>query len=135
MIRLASALRRGGPASVGELADTVTAAGLADDRQRARVDRLCRWLTCPRRRLLPAFAPVITPQDHAWKDLQMTFSYEFRNQPYQYQNGGLWPFINGFYGCDGSFEIARMPPHIGIGIIYDYDIVLFSFNRLTKLVC
>ncbi|UPV73120.1 hypothetical protein M0R89_11230 [Halorussus limi] len=33
--RVIYALRRSGPASVGELADVVTAAGLADDRQRA----------------------------------------------------------------------------------------------------
>ncbi len=47
--------------------------------------------------LLPAFCPVIKPQDERWDDLQMTFSYTFKNEPYEYHNGGLWPMVNGFY--------------------------------------
>ena len=46
---------------------------------------------------LPAFHPVITPRDEAWDDLQMTFSYSFKNEPYEFHNGGLWPLVNGFY--------------------------------------
>jgi hypothetical protein len=40
-------------------------------------------------RLLPAFHPVITPVDKDWKDLNITFSYTFKNRPYEYHNGGL----------------------------------------------
>lgn len=47
--------------------------------------------------LLPAFHPVIKPVDEDWKDLKMTFSYHFKNRPYEYHNGGLWPLITGFY--------------------------------------
>lgn len=49
--------------------------------------------------LLPAFHPVITPQDEKWDELQMTFSYTFKNSPYEYQNGGLWPMVTGFYAA------------------------------------
>lgn len=49
---------------------------------------------------LPAFHPVITPKEDDWEELQITFSYSFKNQPYEYQNGGLWPLITGFYVAD-----------------------------------
>ncbi len=47
--------------------------------------------------LLPAFHPVIKEVDEDWKDLKMTFSYNFKNRPYEYHNGGLWALITGFY--------------------------------------
>jgi GH15 family glucan-1,4-alpha-glucosidase len=49
---------------------------------------------------LPAFYPVITPKDDDWEELQLTFSYSFKNQPYEYHNGGLWPLVTGFYIAD-----------------------------------
>lgn len=61
--------------------------------------------------LLPAFHPVITPRDEDWEELQMTFSYTFRNKPYEFQNGGLWPMVTGFYVADltarGKKELAE----------------------------
>lgn len=50
--------------------------------------------------LLPAFHPVITPIDEDWDELKITFSYTFKNEPYEYHNGGLWPMITGFYVAD-----------------------------------
>jgi glycogen debranching enzyme len=51
------------------------------------------------------------PKDEDWVDLQMTFSHTFKNQPYEYHNGGLWPMITGFYVADlarrGRKEEAR----------------------------
>ena len=32
--------------------------------------------------LLPAFHPVIEPVDEDWKDLQVMFSYTFKNKPH-----------------------------------------------------
>jgi hypothetical protein len=62
-------------------------------------------------KLLPAFHPVITPKDDDWHELQMTFSYTFKNKPYEFQNGGLWPMITGFYVADlaqrGKLETAE----------------------------
>jgi hypothetical protein len=51
-------------------------------------------------RLLPAFYPVIQPLDKDWEDLQMTFSYSFKNRPYEFHNGGLWAMITGFHVAD-----------------------------------
>jgi hypothetical protein len=50
--------------------------------------------------MLPAFYPVIKPMDKDWKELKVTFSYTFKNEPYEYHNGGLWPLISGFYIAD-----------------------------------
>jgi hypothetical protein len=50
--------------------------------------------------LLPAFYPVITPWDQDWEDLQTMFSYTFKNDPYEFHNGGLWPMVTGFYVAD-----------------------------------
>jgi len=50
--------------------------------------------------LLPAFHPVVEPLDEDWKDLQVMFSYTFKNRPYEFHNGGLWPMVTGFYVAD-----------------------------------
>lgn len=74
---------------------------VADDEQRAAVDQFLNDQIVPRDiALLPAFHPVILPKDEHWSDLQMSFSYTFKNEPYEYHNGGLWPMITGFYVAD-----------------------------------
>lgn len=74
---------------------------VSDDSRREIVDNYITGLTENHRiRLLPAFHPVITPVDRDWKDLNITFSYTFKNKPYEYHNGGLWPMITGFYVAD-----------------------------------
>ncbi len=74
---------------------------VADDNQRAEVDDYIESEVVDHRlRLLPAFHPIITPKDVDWSELQTAFSYTFRNNPYEYQNGGLWPMITGFYVAD-----------------------------------
>jgi glycogen debranching enzyme len=85
---------------------------VADDRQRARIDaHIATQIVQEDLMLLPAFHPVITPKDADWGELQMTFSYQFKNQPYEYHNGGLWPLVTGFYAADlarrGTTELAR----------------------------
>lgn len=74
--------------------------GIADDSQRDRVDNFVSELVAGRPQLLPAFHPVIEPVDEDWERLQVTFSYTFRNKPYEYHNGGLWPMVTGFYVAD-----------------------------------
>lgn len=74
---------------------------VSDDRRRGQVDTFIEELTADFPfRLLPAFHPVIKPVDEDWKELNITFSYTFRNKPYEYHNGGLWPMITGFYVAD-----------------------------------
>ncbi len=47
--------------------------------------------------LLPAFHPVIRRWSKDWDELKSEHLFEFKNKPYSYHNGGLWPMINGFY--------------------------------------
>jgi glycogen debranching enzyme len=88
--------------------------GIADNQQRMAVDDyVSEELLDDAIPLLPAFHPVIEPMDAvAWEDLQMSFSYTFRNRPYEYHNGGLWPLISGFYVADlaarGETDRARV---------------------------
>ncbi len=54
--------------------------------------------------LLPAFHPVIEQDDKDWKQLKVAFSYDFKNRPYEFHNGGLWPMLTGFYAADLAFR-------------------------------
>ncbi len=86
--------------------------GAADDRQRQVVDEVIRRkIVADEVMLIPAFHPVITPLDKDWEELHMSFQYKFRNKPYEYHNGGLWPLVTGFYAADlttrGKDDLAR----------------------------
>ncbi len=86
---------------------------VADDEQRARVDAFIvdEPVVPDDMALLPAFYPVIKPIDADWEKLQMSFSYTFKNQPYEFHNAGLWPMVTGFYVADlaarGRYEEAQ----------------------------
>lgn len=74
---------------------------VADEAQRQRVDAyIAGELVQDKPALLPAFHPVIKPKDEDWEHLQVMFSYNFKNRPYEYHNGGMWPMITGFYVAD-----------------------------------
>ena len=45
--------------------------------------------------LVPAFQPVVKNRDAEWNSLQNNLTYQFRNRPGEYQNGGVWPVFNG----------------------------------------
>ena len=82
--------------AVGEWFDTLgnllaILAGVADeDRTRTILEFISRHGTdnWPVRSLTPA----VGPGDSDWRDY-----YGSLNQPHQYHNGGVWPFIGGFY--------------------------------------
>lgn len=84
--------------------------GIADDAQNEEVDATIDRLE-DGSYVLPAFCPVITPRDEDWEDLQMNFSYTFKNEPYEFQNHGRWPLLTGFYVADlarrGAHDRAR----------------------------
>lgn len=40
--------------------------------------------------LLPAFAPVIMPEDPEWRLLEENYVYRFKNHPHHFHNGGCW---------------------------------------------
>lgn len=74
---------------------------VADDSQSSSVDSyIADELINNKLPLLPAFHPVIQPADEDWEELHVMFSYTFKNNPYEYHNGGLWPMITGFYVAD-----------------------------------
>ena len=75
---------------------------VANDEQREKVDIFIRdeRIVPDDVSLLPAFHPVIEPVDRDWEELQMSFSYTFKNQPYEFHNAGLWPMVTGFYVVD-----------------------------------
>lgn len=75
--------------------------GVSDKDRQKKVDAYIRSeIIKDKETLIPAFHPIIKPMDRDWKELKMTFSYTFKNEPYQYHNGGLWPMISGFYAAD-----------------------------------
>jgi glycogen debranching enzyme len=78
----------------------VSLLGVADDLQRENTDGFIDSIVPENLPLLPAFHPVIRPIDDDWEELQMSFSYSFKNRPYEFHNGGLWPLITGFYAAD-----------------------------------
>jgi len=68
-------------------------AGVADaPRSEAIFDLIARHSldSCPMRSL----TPVVRPGDSDWRDY-----YGELNLPHQYHNGGIWPFIGGFYAA------------------------------------
>ncbi|MDP3997971.1 MAG: glycoside hydrolase 100 family protein [Candidatus Andersenbacteria bacterium] len=76
----------------------VSLLGIATKEQQEKVDDYINSnIVADKLKLLPAFSPVIKEIDKDWEELQSTFIYTFRNKPYEYQNGGLWPMITGFY--------------------------------------
>ncbi len=105
------------PAGYGYRFDTMANAlvsllGVADKRRWQKVDEyVAQEVVQEEVMVLPAFYPTITPQDEDWEELQMTFSYTFRNKPNEYHNGGLWPLVTGFYVADlaghDKLDLAR----------------------------
>jgi glycogen debranching enzyme len=86
--------------------------GVADEDHNETVDEyIARSIVHDDIMLLPAFHPVILPKDEEWDELQTTFSHTFKNAPYEYHNGGLWPLVTGFYAASlaerGKLELAR----------------------------
>ncbi len=48
------------------------------------------------RELLPSFFPAILENQPEMHVLNNNYAYHFRNKPYEFHNGGLWPVWNGF---------------------------------------
>ncbi len=66
---------------------------------------------------IPVFAPVISKGDPDWSLLSHNYSYQFKNNPNEFHNGGSWPvftgllsmglFLNGFDGLSGKIFQAQ----------------------------
>ena len=44
-----------------------------------------------------AFWPVIQKNDNEWEDLKNNYSFSFKNKPYNFHNGGIWPVWMGLF--------------------------------------
>ncbi len=61
--------------------------------------------------LMPAFWSVIDEGHELHQDLISNFAYSFKNKPFHFHNGGIWPIMNGwlakgltYYGCDSIVQ-------------------------------
>jgi glycogen debranching enzyme len=74
--------------------------GVANEKQARQVDEYIETHAAdPEVNLMQAFVPVITREDEAWSKLQVSFSRNFKNAPYEYHNGGFWPMVTGFHAA------------------------------------
>ena len=71
--------------------------------------------------------PVISPGDKDWREY-----YRLRNlnQPYQYHNGGIWPFVGGFYVAalvksgrlsEAQTQLARLAAANRLGRVSEWE--------------
>lgn len=56
--------------------------------------------------LLPAFWPVIRPGDALWHSLEKNYSFDFKNKPHHFHNGGIWPVWMGLFGWGMSRAVS-----------------------------
>ncbi len=66
-----------------------------------------------RHALPPAFHPVIAEGDPDWPALRRYHLHEFRNAPYEYHNGGIWPIWLGWLAlgqvqCGAPDHLTRL---------------------------
>ncbi len=47
--------------------------------------------------LIPAFWPVINEEESEWEYLKDNYSFSFKNSPYNFHNGGIWPIWMGLF--------------------------------------
>jgi len=47
------------------------------------------------RPFVPAFWPCIQPGDPKWPSIEQNYSFEFKNHPHRFHNGGIWPIWMG----------------------------------------
>lgn len=47
--------------------------------------------------MMPAFWPPIRQDDWDWKLLEGNYSFDFKNHPHQFHNGGIWPVWMGWW--------------------------------------
>ncbi len=70
--------------------------GINDTSQKQKITTLIETIASGLKDfLVPAFWPVIKNGDAEWRILHNNWTYQFRNRPGEYQNGGIWPVFNG----------------------------------------
>jgi glycogen debranching enzyme len=61
-------------------------------------DTCIDWAANNLGKIIPAFHPTIQETDMDFSLLSQNFRFEFRNKPFEFHNGGIWPMVNGFWG-------------------------------------
>ncbi|RPA69107.1 fructofuranosidase/invertase [Cyclobacteriaceae bacterium YHN15] len=61
-------------------------------------DTCIDWAAKNLGKIVPAFHPTIQETDMDFSLLSQNFRFEFRNKPFEFHNGGIWPMVNGFWG-------------------------------------
>ncbi len=72
--------------------------------------------------LIPAFWPTIQKGDDDWHYIEGNYSYAFKNAPYNFHNGGIWPVWMGLF-CLG---LANND------LNEDLQAIISDFERITK---
>lgn len=70
---------------------------ISKQKQKVIIEYINKKFSKRTKNLLPAFWPPIKRGDVEWEKLRNNYSTKFKNKPFHYHNGGLWPFITGFY--------------------------------------
>jgi len=60
------------------------------------------------KKVIPAFWPVIRKGDRDWELLRNNYAFSFKNKPYHFHNGGIWPVWTGLF-CLGLANNGRTP--------------------------
>ncbi len=68
--------------------------GVADERQTQRILEYIHGVGLDEPYPVRVLHPVVNPGDKDWREYYLIRNL---NLPYQYHNGGIWPFIGGFY--------------------------------------
>jgi len=56
-----------------------------------------RWMKGPLRdAVMPAHWPIIRPGDPLWPSIESNYSFDFKNHPGHFHNGGVWGLTQGF---------------------------------------
>jgi len=83
------------------------------------------------KRLIPAFWPVITEDSPDWQLLKGNYSFDFKNEPGYFHNGGIWPVWMGLF-CMGMMKIGLT--EATKNIITEFEVIIqktdnWSFNE------
>lgn len=74
---------------------------------------------------LPVFYPIITEKDKYWDLLSNNYSYQFKNHPNHFHNGGAWPIFLGWL----SFGLSKQNENseIAKNILKEYEKLLNQY--------
>ncbi len=80
-----------------------------------KTERLCHYLSSVfsylGKSLVPAFWPPVHPTDEDWHSIANNYSFNFKNNPYHFHNGGIWPVWMGLLalglGQKGKKDLAK----------------------------